>query len=368
MKLYGVTHGGAYEFGGFALDRWQVNPAPEILDNIAQLPSNSTVAVEAVEEAFEGLDMQGAAFQEKDLAYWEEIIEASRRHGHSVVYLDDLSLHIESAKKYAEATDLERILLGLSEYSVAEGKERDVEEVKFALKAVSDYIFKVRREDVIFERLRTSKPDVAVIGVAHGDQLILTPNLATELGVTGYWHGIVPAPRDVNIFDIDRLANIPWRQYLELGEPDPAFVGEREQAIRWYRAATLGRVTVGEPPALIGSWEVSCRPYGLFEVHVDEQNGNNFRGTIIDTLGDAPFSGYVTDSKLRLVKEYDPSRALAADYLRGKIIHDATADSDGLYTGTWYSDEHPEVSGELVITSGHELYTPPPISPQLQLF
>lgn len=326
------------------------------------------MAVEAVEEAFEDMDMHGAAFQGEDLAYWEEIIGLSRRRGHSVVYLDSLQLHIEAAKKRESAVEMERILMGLSEYSVVEGKERDIEEIRFALQAVSDFVFNVRREDVIFERLMVARPNLAVIGAAHGDQLMLTPNLPTELGVTEYWHGVVPDPSTPSIFSTDRLGYVPTRQYLEPGVPDRAFVAQREQTTRSFRAATLGRISLGPDPALIGSWEVTCRPFGLFEVHVARRSGDKIEGTIIDTLGDSLFTGHVTDSELRLVKEYDQRKALTDNYITGRIVHEAEADADGVYRGIWRSEEQPRLAGELVVVHGHELYTPPPISTQLQLF
>lgn len=367
MKLYGVTHGGSYEFGGFELAKYPVDPAPKLLESIEQLPPNSRVGVEALEEAFEGSGLQDVSFQDEDLAYWEEIIDRSRRFGHSLVYLDSLNLQIEAAKKRKSALEIDRALWGLSDYTVAKGKERDIVEVRFALEAVANYIFKVEREDVMFARLRATRPDLAIIGQAHGDLLMLTPNLATELGIAEYWHGVVPTSPDATILDIDRLIGVPREQHLEQADPDPKYVAEREQTTRWYRAATLGRITLNATPAWIGSWEVNCRPSGLFEVYADTRD-DDLHGTIIDSLGTAAFSGHISDTYLRLVKEYDPSKVLDPNYLKGRIINEAEADSDGVYTGTWRSEEQPHLTGGLVIRRGDVLYTPPPISPQLRLF
>ncbi|HEY4964116.1 MAG TPA: hypothetical protein VIH90_05465 [Candidatus Saccharimonadales bacterium] len=368
MKLYGVTHGLSVNFGGFELERSQIVPAQEIIDDISKLPPNSVVAVETIEEQFEDLDMQELIFREEDMAYWGEIVDAIRARGHAVAYLDSLQLHAEFDQQRNLADELTKAELGLSDLSIEEGRESEVSEIRFSLEAIADYIFKVEREDLIVQRLRKYMPALAIIGAAHGDYVMLTPDLVSDLGVTEYWHGEVAVPEERGLLLSDNIASRRV-QHIEPGDPDPSFIGEREQTIRRYRTATTGRVTVGgPPPALIGSWRVECRPEGLFEVHPSVRDGSKIQGTISDSLGDASFTGEITDSKLRLVKVYDPNRALSFNYISGNIIHEAEAGPDGVYTGVWYSEEWPARNGQLIVRQGDVLYEPYPLSPQSKLF
>lgn len=360
MKLYGVMHGGAVGLAGFELGKFSVEPAPEIIDAISQLPPNSAVGIETIPGGLDGsADLDGFVFHDDDKVYWQELVDATEEHGHSVVYLDSLDLHKAAAKRNHEANVLRQVQMGFSDLRIEPGKEREVEEIRFALRASFNYIFQVQREDAIFERLKATRPDVAVVGMAHGDQIMMLPELVDELDVAEYWQGFVPEFQ-ASFHNLDHLAIIPRQQYLEPGEPDPFLVAEREQAIRWHNAVSLGRITTGERPAFIGSWRPDCRPDGLFEVHVEQRNGNNVRGTIIDALGTAHFTGEVTDERIRLEKEYDPAQVLTTSYISGPIVQAAEADADGLYTGEWYAVDRPSsYRGELIIKQSDKLYDPP---------
>lgn len=357
MELYGVHHGGEFIFGGLPLVKMEVEPAQQILNAIKDLPKGSIVGVESVQK--EELEAENGllAFNESDIRYWHTIIGECIKSGHSVAYLDSYGIHKMAAHSRMELGHLERALRS-GTYSVAPGQERVVAEIQFALKAEAEYLFSVAREDYIFSKLAKLQPQLAVIGLAHADLLMLKPDLIKELGVDEYWKAVldestIPAP-------VVLMSERPIRmtQTLEHAPPDPIYLKERELIIRTYRAATLGRIAIDTEPEWIGSWCPDIRPVGLFEVYPI----SGLEGEIEDRMGTASYSGEFGDERIKFVKVYDPNRVLDPNAAHKPITYEARRSSDEEYEGVWYTEGPYPLEGEFVIKRGNFLYEPPDIN------
>lgn len=357
MKLYGVHHGGGFAFDDFQVGTMEMEPADGILEAIEGLQRSSVVGVEAL--SIEDVEASDLAFREEDWQYWQTIVEACEDSGHSVLYLDSAGIHKTAARMRHELASLQGAL-SEGTYKVAPGQERYLAEFQFALSANAQYQFEVAREDYILRKLIELAPDLAVIGQAHADVLMLTPELAGQAAVTEYWRTVLENPPYVDLARLAFLADRPITvfQNLEQSSPDPSHLREREHATRTYRAATLGRIVMDSEPQWIGSWEPENRPYGLFEVraHTDSE------GEIDDRLGTAFYhTAEFTEDKIVFIKEYDPKRVLEKHVAKGPVNYEAERISEeGDFEGVWRLDGT-QVGGGFTIRRGNFLFEPPDI-------
>ena len=351
MKLYGVHHGGEYSFGGLSLGSMSVSPAEEMLQAIHDLPKRSTVGVEFIHpEYFEDED-NILELRDEDEQYWQEITDACADGGHSVAYLDSYDIHRRAARKRAELAQL-RSTLRSGEYHIAPGQERTVTEISFGLEAEIDYLHAVAREDHIIQELEKLHPGLAIIGLAHSDYVMLNPELAVKLGVSEYWKVLNDAP-ELPIGMLPVVEDRPVRvyQYLEQSPPDPSRLNEREFATRTKYAVSLGRIMLGTEAEWIGSWELSNRPYGLFELYPTSVTG----GTVEDRLGTAEYTGEFEEDRLEFTKKYIASTTYDPTTIFEDITYDAVRTSETDFEGSWITYD---AQGKFIIRKGSHLFDP----------
>jgi hypothetical protein len=250
--------------------------------------------------------------------------------------------------------------LSSGQYEITPGSEQTVREICFAYDAVCKYMLLIAREETIFKQLQNTRPDMAVIGQAHADTLMLTPDLKDSLGVDNY----VKLTLDRQGLDSINLLmaetqRVPTCQLVDPSGPDPQYLQETESISRTHRAVTESRITSGSEPQWVGSWEPSCRPRGLFEVFDKSRPGSQeSSGTIEDVLGTARFRGELTQDKVIFLKSYIPSKTLDPAALKGEVLYEAERQSDDEYRGEWRSEDG-SFGGELVMKRGAEpLYEP----------
>src|SRR3990167_4556327 len=351
MKLYGVHHGGEYSFGGLPLGSMSVSPAGEMLEAIHDLPKGSIVGIEFVyPEYFEDVDNL-LAVRDEDKHYWQGIADACTEAGHSIAYLDSYDIHSRAARKRAELAQL-RSALRSGQYHIASGQERTVAEISFGLEAEIDYLHAVAREDHIIQELGKLRPELAVIGLAHSDYVMLNPELALKLGVSEYWKALNDTP-ELPIGMLPMVEDRPVRvyQYLEQSPPDPLRLSERELATRTKNAVSLGRIMLDTEAQWIGSWEPSNRPYGLFELYPTSATG----GTIEDRLGTAEYTGEFEEDRLEFTKKYIASTTYDPTTIFEDITYDAVRTSETDFEGSWITYD---AQGKFIIRKGSHLFDP----------
>jgi len=223
---------------------------------------------------------------------------------------------------------------------------KDLNELRYTAKTKHDYILCVEREDAMIDRIANFKPEIVIVGQAHGDYFVGDgKQVLAEKGITvkdyaieGTGRGstisyaeVMFGPRQsTDIAHIDRSAS-----------PNPRRNIERQNFTRRYNAVTTGRINPESNPQFIGTWDTYCRPHGLFEVH---QTGEGFAGLIEDGFGLAKFKGEIDSRSLQFVKYYDPELSARIDDADDEviyyvpIIHEATS-TDGV-------NYHGEYSGE----------------------
>lgn len=176
-------------------------------------------------------------------------------------------------------------------------------------RVLGHFIDSTLREDHMLDQIAQSKAEVVVIGQAHADRLAaheslqeragvkiaellrLEPDVETRFYPNDTWLdsymypvSIAMAKEDAKLHDIERILN--RRRYnahsigrvLDRKEPEPAFLG------RFY---------------ISGDAEDS-----LFELHIHDQNGEQFSGMIHDCLGDATVEGTISNGRICFTKTY----------------------------------------------------------------
>lgn len=345
MKLFGVEHGGDFLIDGLPIATMDVRPASTIVSAIDGLPANATVGLETFPDVSEMDDPQ--------LRYWQELIGICQEAGVNIQYLDDPELLKYLSRQRWDMAQLGNELAS-GRYQATNGNERYLAEFQFGMEADFNYVFAVAREDAIFNKLVQANPDIAIVGLAHSDYFMLSPELRAQLGVDEYWRSRLDAGMMPEFLPLISEV-VPIHQKMELSEPDPNVLTEREFTVRTYRAASLGRIAVDVEPEWIGSWEPSCRPYGLFEVYPDPEDPR--AGTIEDRLGSAHFEGEFGEEGVIFSKEYIRTKVLNPGAYRGVMMYEAEASEDGDYVGKWRASG---LEGDFVLRRGSKLFDPEP--------
>ncbi len=162
------------------------------------------------------------------------------------------------------------------------------------------FIDSTLREDYMLDQIARSKAEVIVVGQAHADRLAVHESLQERAGV--------------KIAELLRLEPdvenhfYPHNTWLDsylypvstsVAKEDAKLHDiERELHRRRYNAHSIGRVLDRkEPePAFLGRFKISGDAEdSLFELHIHDQNGEQFNGMIHDCLGDATVEGTISN-------------------------------------------------------------------------
>lgn len=317
-RLYGVEHTARVDSLLYTVMK-PVCPSEELIGELSTLPAGTSVGIEFCREYYHPPNSlkgklilnSGSVMKmsSADRFYWMKVIEACRNRGLTVIFLDDLDTLKESFEKQQEAESYREKLSALRE-QVSSGQLphppqeqiRSLLEAGYGADVEAGYLFMVRREERMLEKIRTINPYVVIVGKGHGDLFVLKGLLQTQGISTGrYKREIYDFPQ---VEDFEQLPKNFSGRIIQEG-PDPNFILERELLQRRYNAVTQWRVIPGRNPDLIGTWSLNIRTRGLFEMYIEEREGIRISGKIEDTLGTANFTGERSSSGIWFIKEYD---------------------------------------------------------------
>ena len=351
-KLYGTCHGGKLFGLVFNVDLF-FKPSPVMLEELAELPRGTRVGIESVtpeeKEALNKLviDGRGVMWDKPFGEYWKAIVDHCKKAGHEVVYLDSVELCRKHAEMDVKATHLaeeakqtkdkaERLILIRQEY---------------AHRVENRYIREVEREQSLLQRIRETKPSVALLGRSHTDYI-------WQMGVEGiqfksYSAEVAPVidqfqlgkfdPSDKYFnMDLESVARsisnqIPPLELVNNRVVDSKVVARRIESERKYRAIKEGRITDGDPD-FVGTWNIRIPAQGLFELYIQKRDGRRISGIIEDACGSATFEGESTDTEIWFVKRYDDDAISIGGW---SIFFYAEERQNGTVKGTYYSEDHP---------------------------
>lgn len=83
---------------------------------------------------------------------------------------------------------------------------------------------------------------------------------------------------------------------------------ELEMKKRFINAKQLSRVTPEKNPDFIGNFNKDY-PSGIFEMFIEEKNGDDFKGTAEDCLGTATVKGTLSNTEISFIKHYIPEKS-----------------------------------------------------------
>lgn len=336
-RLYGVFHGAsAVSILGDAREIF-IEPSTYLQEELRQLPPGTRVGIEYHPDIIQGNSISDdIEFSPSGIHYWQQIEALCKEKGLPVVYLDDVGLVLEASRHYWEAQELNYLAEQMQSFTdevgddhLSRAKERLRE--AYAHLIISYYTIEVLREEKLLETIDNQKPEVVILGKAHGDILMLRPELLET-------RGIEVARYQTEIID-EELSVFP-SVALDAGE-----VLERTLLIRSYYAVTQCRIDPERQPDYIGYCQESesIPEVGLFEMYVKKTG--EFAGTIIDLLGDATMEGIITDQGVEFVKKYDPEQSVPNAAAAGEITYVGEMSGDR-YVGEYKTSRH---SGKFVL-------------------
>lgn len=314
-RLYGVAHRLEVSGGGLWVKEVPITPSSELFQELSALPKGTKVGVEFFPEENFPVNEFPIELSSGSKFYWHEIIAACYSYGLVVAFLDDLSTFKRFVSKLLEADSLQGHLnVFLEEKESGQlgfpgcGEER-VKAFKAAIyraRVEARYIYEIEREERMVENILQNQPQIVIIGGVHADFLMRGEESLSQRGMTVKAYLREDIPEEVT-------GNLSWpflstlqAQLSKNSLPDPEVFLARERLIRQYNAVTLGRVTLGNSPDFIGTWDPELEPRGLFEVYPNKGEGPEFSGIIEDTLGTASFRGRRDEDEIGFIKTYNP--------------------------------------------------------------
>ena len=92
-----------------------------------------------------------------------------------------------------------------------------------------------------------------------------------------------------------------------LQDPNQQLI-ELEMKKRLIRAKELSRITPDKTPDFLGNFDHDL-PRGIFEMFIQEKDGNYISGVIEDCYGTAIFKGTISDTEVSFIKHYIPDQS-----------------------------------------------------------
>lgn len=349
VRLYGVQHGGYVNDLGILSMPLEVYPSAELLRDLRSLPAGSIVGIEYFEEmCHDGRHITPSTVKvggrkipsaKSYVHYWQRILNALNDNTR-VVFLDDLETFNESIamaiKAEKKSKKLDMLFLSgektqchqvLSQYFL--DKVKQLRQAAYSDSVESAYRYEEGREEKMLERMARYKPDVAIVGSAHGDMIIHDRQVIEgehDIKFDGYakeedpMAGIIP----IEEHHFHRTTVLDRNPHI-----DERTVAERNSIRRKLSAVKLGRILIKDVPDFIGSWDEEIPAQGLFEMYIAP--GHKFEGVIEDTLGTAAFMGELTGNKVRFAKAYDEMAVMLGGVDR-PIVYEGEL-KDGKYRG-----------------------------------
>lgn len=358
MELYGVEHGSGFTLFGEVVIENEVRPAIELLMDLEKLPIGSRVGIETTPEIQAGGDSKIIQFTDESIGYWRPIISLCERRGLEVAYLDDFELFKKYgaflAARNALAKSYEDSKNTLDDHTACHTKS-----LIYCFDTMASYIFEVEREDEIFRKMESQKPDVAIIGGAHADYLMLDPTASNSpVNRKTYKQAI---NEHIPLFSLETEDSvIRVLQSVVRGKPDLSFIQSRDYIKRRYNAITQGKIITDNgswEPNWVGTWDFDCPMQGFFEMVLEETgHANRIWGDMEDINGLGYFDGDLKDDSISIIKEYEPGYIVGPFAAIGEIMFEGKRREDE-YVGTYKTQEG--TSGEFLLTKNvKNMYEP----------
>ncbi len=332
VKLYGITHSASINSLFFSMPI-NISPAPELLEDLAELPKSSKIGIEWIgETGWQEVqdDLMGRSFdaglQEipffDDLVsnYWRIIINELQRHCLHPVFLENKDVWL----KYNQAVVA---LAKERQNQLFHGGEDDRDyheklcrhnEARKKRVLVARRIHEIERDEVLLSAVSSGNLDAAIVGYGHADYWIANKQrIQQQTGI---------------IFDSyskqqQNGKGYPLTVFVRNAEPDKNIIYQRKSLERAIRLMEQGRIAEGTPD-YIGTWCDYEPSQGYFEVFVRKRDGEDISGVIEDVLGSATFSGRVNKKGIQFTKNYTDA---SPEAIRGEIPYEAERTGQEFY-------------------------------------
>ena len=347
-RLYGIEHGISLTVEGIPIPGTEtpIAPSRELIQDLLQLPKGSSVGIEFASQFQAPFDVDGVEINAgyESNFYWRRIKRVTDMAKLNLIYLEDFDTYKKYVRKLMEAKAFEQqaseLYLENADFFETNGAKQ-LAAKHYMADVEAQYIFVVEREVKIADKIRDTNPTVVILGKGHTDYLTQNQSDANPIQGAKYTREIVfHRP-----WHWSEESQLPFeRARVDYsGEVDRGILLDRELLERKYRALMQKRITQGEEPDFMGTWDVDCQPRGLFEIFVE---GARFGGRIEDTLGTALFEGTITDSEISFVKAY--VREKSSHETAKDPIHYTGSLTNGQYEGH-YEVVNTHISGRFTL-------------------
>jgi hypothetical protein len=356
-KAYGVVHEGQYDVGGLYNVNFAVYPSPELLKDLSALPKDSVIGIEdfnpnQVKRLTMKINGRSFKMSKSSQVYWDVIKSVCSARGLNIAYLDDFATFRDYTAKLFEQIDSNTAISALTEPEDQANEEmmkeyyrkwRDLREAGYKANTEGQFIHEVLREEKILNNIYKYRPRLVVIGRSHGDIFVSDRKILAEKGlvISDYSREAIESSFEALDWLYPSYHKGPEIRYAHLeknNQPDPKDIIGRELLLRRHRAVTQGRIIDGLRPDYIGTWDLGCRPQGLFEMYVNGQaEGTPFSGTIEDSLGTADFEGEIDGNWIQFLKAYIPGNCSAQARADVPILYEGYFNPKGGYYEGEYS-------------------------------
>lgn len=341
-RLYGVIPECSIASFDFYIPNKGVKPSPELLADLKSLSPGTTVGIECFDPNVigkDGLEINGkkVRIENQGRDYWKKIMQACHSARLNVAFLDDPEILRGRAEKLTICEDLMEKSVGIRTYSSAyymDSEERALFEALYGARVEAEFIKEAKKTETIARRIQQYQPQRVILSQKHADCLAAdwTSLAESHLKIANYKIERVDTSIDA------RFSPRLLPAYLSFGSgPNPRNLLDRKLLIRAHQAITEGRILPDQEPDFIGTWEVNCRPRGLFEVYSDhdllKETGATV-GLIEDSFGTAIFRGEISEDYISFVKKYIHVVS-APEAAKGDISYEAIR-KNGRYEGNYF--------------------------------
>ncbi len=352
VYLYGITHGG--QLNDFLMghtEEIEVFPTKELATDLLQFPKECKIGLECLtksdwdevnqhiltlpfnppEPRFEDQKYASRPYYMRDGNddYWSVLEKVCLGLGFEVMHLEDKNiwfryneLMIKVAENMARRENLQVKESGESE------KHYHEKMTGFSLEEHRESVFlrrihEIERDDNLLRRIKSSKIDVAVVGIGHSDYWMANPQvIETNFGVSfDSYSTEIPAKEDSY-----------WRGstcFTKNANPNLRMAFVRNSLGRAIQLMETGRLD-DRTPDLVGTWNIDNPMKGYFEMFI-KRNGKSINGRIVDCLGDATFEGEIGSRDIRFIKKYLQGQCCDGA-ASGEIVYNGIV-RDGRITG-----------------------------------
>lgn len=315
-RLYGVlsTANVKLPFGQVPI---ALRPSRRLLDELRTLPRGACVCLETLgpedRRAAEGiLAKQGMNVRigpEDDSDYWNGIGSVLDGSGLVAVYLKDAEGYAMQIAMGWEAEVFRHDLESASDRSASSALKRELYELEVAMNMNTI----ISMHDRMVDRIRESRPSVAVVQLAHAATMRFDYENGLIEGLSFGSYSVERGPKEAfvgNDFAVKEPSNkdewdalrahihgLAFENVLAGAHSSDSYltdgknpVAQRSRILRKQYAIFETRIT-GRTPDYIGTWDPDVPANGLFEMFIDRRDGYDISGTIEDTDGTADFKG-----------------------------------------------------------------------------